>query len=114
MGPVLCITKAHIWSPRKAMRRKPTDTVQINLRIKEAERRKLEAAAKSNGVSLNAEMAARIARTFRQTAMLEIDQLNENASRYLGPLLADVHELNKRGDLMQAADKVIALIQPLL
>src|SRR5271169_303317 len=96
------------------MRRKPTDVVQINLRIREAERRKLEAAAKSNAVSLNAEMAARIARTFRQTAMLEVDQLAENVGRYLKPLLADAHELAKGGDLVRAADELIALIQPLL
>ncbi|HZZ23189.1 MAG TPA: hypothetical protein VFE60_11715 [Roseiarcus sp.] len=92
------------------MLRKLTDTVQINLRIKEAERRRLEAAAKDNGVSINAEMAARLARTFRQTAMLEIDQLAENVSRFLKPLLADAHELAKSGDLIRAADDMAALL----
>jgi hypothetical protein len=96
------------------MRRKPTDIVQINLRIRELERRKLEAAAKKSGVSLNGEMAARIARTFRQTAEWEANQLAENVSRFLGPLLADVHELTKSGELIRAADELIALIQPLL
>jgi len=96
------------------MRRKPTDTVQINLRLKEAERRKLEAAAKRNGVSINSEMTSRIARTFRDTAMIDADQAAENISRQLGPLLADTHELNKQGDLIRAADALISLIQPLL
>jgi hypothetical protein len=96
------------------MRRKPTETVQVNLRIKESERRKLEAAALRNGVSLNAEMAARLARTFRQTAALEIDQLAENVGRYLGPLVANTHDLMMSGEAARAVDELIALVQPLL
>ena len=94
------------------MRRKPTETVQVNLRIKKAERRKLEAAAQKNGVSLNAEMAARLARTFRQGEEWEANQLAENVNRFLEPLLANVHELTKLGDLIQAADDLVALIRP--
>ena len=41
------------------MARGPTDVVQVKLRIKERERRQLEAAAESNGTTLNGEMAAR-------------------------------------------------------
>jgi hypothetical protein len=94
------------------MRRKPTETVQVNLRIKESERRKLAAAAERNGVSLNAEMAARLARTFRQGEEREANQLAENVNRFLSPLLANVHELTKLGDLIRAADDLIALIRP--
>ncbi len=93
------------------MPRKPTAIVQVNLRIREAERRKLEAAAKRNEVSMNAEIVARIARTFREAKAIEVDQLAENVARYLGPLVADSHELAKTGDLVRAADEVVALVQ---
>jgi|SRR5208283_1562586 len=94
--------------------RKPTATVQVNLRIKERERRRLEAAAERNGVSMNAEIGARIARTFRETATLEIDQLLENARRSLGPLADAAHERAQIADLIHAADKLVGLVQPLL
>jgi hypothetical protein len=90
--------------------RNPTDTVQINLRIKERERAQLATAAEANGVSLNAEMAARLARSLRQTKEWEADQLAENVSRFLGPVAADVHELQRRGDLIRAADVMAALL----
>jgi hypothetical protein len=96
------------------MRRKPTETVQVNLRIKELERRRLEAAAQKNGVSLNAEMAARLARTFRQGEEWEANQLVENVNRYLGPVVANAHELAMSGEAARAVDELIALVQPLL
>jgi hypothetical protein len=92
------------------MARKPTAIVQVNLRIREAERRKLEAAAKRNGVSMNGEIAARLARTFRETKTIEADQLIENVSRYLKPLADAAHERAKTADLIQAADKLVALL----
>jgi hypothetical protein len=46
------------------MPRKPTDTIQVNLRIKEALRRRLEAAAKKRDVSLNFEMVDRLKESF--------------------------------------------------
>jgi Arc-like DNA binding domain len=42
------------------MPRRPTETVQVNLRMKESLRRQLEDAAKANEVSLNAEMIRRL------------------------------------------------------
>jgi Arc-like DNA binding domain len=95
------------------MTRKPGDIVQINLRVRESERLKLEAAAREHGTSINAEMAARLANTFRQTVLFEANQVLENLSS-LKPLLNGAHELGKNGDLMRAADGVIALIEPLL
>jgi hypothetical protein len=94
--------------------RNPTETVQINLRIKERERAQLAAAAEANGVSLNAEMAARLARTFRQTREWGADQLAENVNRFLAPVAADVHELQRRGDLVRVADIMSALLADLL
>ena len=100
--------------PRKPTARKPTDTVQVNLRIKESERRRLEQAAKKSGVSLNGEMAARPERTLEQEWFLTIDQLGENVKRALYPLLEGAHELNKQGDLIRATEALIKHIQPLL
>jgi hypothetical protein len=92
------------------MPRELNQTVQINLRIKERERRQLEAAAESNGVSLNAEMAARIARTFRQEEQDEAARSAENLSYLLKPLVDDLHELAKAGDLIRAADELETII----
>jgi hypothetical protein len=93
-----------------SMPRELTETVQVQLRIKERERLQLAAAAEANGVSLNAEMAARIARTFRQDREWRSEQLAENVARYLGPIAADVHEIAMRGDLMRVADAMAALL----
>jgi hypothetical protein len=96
------------------MPRKPTETVQVNLRIKESERRKLEAAAERNHVSLNAEMAARLQRSLEQRELLTMNQVFENVERGLRPLLNNIHELNKSGDLIRAVDALIDRILPLL
>ncbi len=68
---------------RQPRPRRPRDIVQVNLRIRESERRQLEAAAKRNMTSLNAEMASRIVRSFEQEHVLQIDGLAENVSRAL-------------------------------
>jgi hypothetical protein len=56
------------------MPRKPTDTIQVNLRIKEALRRRLEVAAKKRDVSLNFEMVDRLKASFDQDAHRTIDE----------------------------------------
>jgi hypothetical protein len=94
--------------------RQPNDTVQVNLRIKETERRRLEAAAEHNQVSLNAEMAARLARTFEQQHLVTLDHVADSVSRALQPLLFEVHELAKAGDLIRATDELVDLVQPLV
>jgi hypothetical protein len=52
------------------MKRKPSDQVQLKLRIREELRRKLEKEAKAKGVSLNSEMALRLARSFEREESL--------------------------------------------
>jgi hypothetical protein len=94
--------------------RNPAETVQVNLRIKEAERLRVEAAARENGVSLNAEMAARLARTFRQGDEWEANQLVENVRRSFGPLVEKAHEMAMSAEAERAVDALVALIQPLL
>jgi hypothetical protein len=51
---------------QRMARRKPMQVVQVNLRLREALRRKLEAAARQRGVSLNFEMTDRLAKSFEQ------------------------------------------------
>ena len=48
------------------MARKPRETVQVNLRMTEALRRRLTQAAEKRGVSLNAEMLKRLEESFEQ------------------------------------------------
>src|SRR5262245_32092862 len=96
------------------MYRKSTDTVQINLRLKESLRRRLNAAAKRNQVSLNAEMVARLDRSLDQEAIVGASELVQYVGRFLGPLLADVQELNVSGDYRRAIGKLLALLRPLL
>ena len=50
------------------MPRKPTETVQVNLRMKESLRRKLEREASKHFVSLNKEMTMRIEDSFEKAA----------------------------------------------
>jgi predicted membrane chloride channel (bestrophin family) len=59
------------------MPRKPSDIVQPNLRIREDLRRRLEAAAKKRGVSLNFEMTERLKQSFDQG---DLDRLGRVAT----------------------------------
>ena len=45
-------------------KRKPTDTAQMNLRLPETLRKKIEVEAKKNGWSLNRELVRRLERSF--------------------------------------------------
>jgi hypothetical protein len=52
------------------MRRRQLNTwVQVNLRIQEAQRRKLEAAAKANQVSFNDEVRRRLTESFQRESL---------------------------------------------
>ena len=95
-------------------RRSPRALVQVNLRMREAERRRLAEAAERNRTSLNAEMMARLDRSFEQRQLLQLDQISENVHRHLLPLLENVHELNKSGDYHRAVEKLIQRVEPLL
>jgi hypothetical protein len=60
---------------RKKMPRKPSETVQVNLRMKEAMRRRLAQAAANRGISLNAEMMRRLEDSFDQESNRSLDQI---------------------------------------
>jgi hypothetical protein len=65
--------------------RKSSDTVQPNLRIKESLRRRLAAAAKQNGVSLNREMIDRLMASFDHADLLTLNQVAERLERASKP-----------------------------
>lgn len=57
------------------MARKATEIVQVNLRIREELRRRLDSAAKANGVSLNAEMANRLYLSFDRDTLRSLQEI---------------------------------------
>jgi hypothetical protein len=76
------------------MRRRQLNTwVQVNLRIQEAQRRKLDAAAKANQVSFNDEVRRRLAESFQREplesllykiGMVQVAQSGKRAPTILG------------------------------
>jgi hypothetical protein len=92
----------------------PDDIVQLNLRIRESERRLLAERAKRDRVSLNGLMAGLLMSALEQEQMLVANQLIENMVRGLSPLLSDVHELNVSGDYRRAINKLTTLLRPFL
>jgi len=93
------------------MPRKPTAIVQYKLRIREALRRRIEAAAKARRVSANAEMAQRLEQSFEQrehvSVALSASSLEVITAR-LGELL---HAINVQGDLLRAVEELLAAIE---
>ena len=97
------------------MARKATDTVQINLRLKEAERLRLVAAARrSSAPTFNRFLAGTLMNALDQGRLLDAAQAVEHVSRALQPLLSDLHELNVSGDYRRAVGKLLSLLRPLL
>ena len=68
------------------MARKPTDIVQYKLRIRESLRRRIEQAAKKNGVSANQEMVSRLARSFEQETTRQLDFVAGDMTKQVGLL----------------------------
>jgi hypothetical protein len=91
--------------------RTPSATVAFKLRMKETERSQLEAAAQRNRVSMNNEIRARLAQSFRSTGAYEATQAAIDVRRILGPMLGALHELAEAGALIQATDSVVACAQ---
>jgi Arc-like DNA binding domain len=72
------------------MARKPTDTVQLNLRFPESLRRRLERAADANDCSLNSEIVHRLEQSFRREDFQEKqDAVNEGMLKIIG-VIAEV------------------------
>lgn len=96
------------------MSRKPTDRVQISLRIPRSLRLELEAAAREKGTSTHAEMVARIANTFRQPALLDADQVLEKVNLLLGPLADNALDLARAGDIGRVVSEMVAQLRSIL
>jgi hypothetical protein len=70
------------------MARKPTDTVQLKVRLSEALRRQMEDAAARNGRSMNAEIVARL----QSSVQKHQDAVTELAKMVLDSVPDDVRE----------------------
>jgi HicB family len=84
--------------------RKPTEIVQINLRLKEGLRRKLECAAKGQGISLNQAIRERLEDSFERAAKQSLESLAFDIQRHwdrfrelvlTGGMISTLKELNK-------------------
>jgi len=111
------------------MARKPSDIVQPNLRIQESLRRRLEAAAKQHGISINREMTDRLMASFVRGAHRTIDEadrtIDETAARIertaerIKRAEAQLRFAREQEDrilqeeLMQAGDALLAQIEHL-
>jgi len=95
------------------MARKPSDIVQPNLRIREDLRRRLEQEAKKRGVSLNYEMTLRLKESFDREAMFTLGTIASDMNTRFKRFDKAFHELEKQGDLLRAAEVLLAQIEQL-
>jgi ribosomal protein L18E len=72
------------------MPRKPTDLVNPSLRIREDLRRRLEAAAKKRGVSLNQEMVDRLKASFDQAEVVNLGKVADDLQKLVTALAPHV------------------------
>jgi hypothetical protein len=94
------------------MPRKPVDTAHVNLRIREALRRKLEREAKKNRTSLNNEIRVRLEKSFEDSVVRALDEIAEDQKitwgRFSGRLLMLSLEDDLARELAQTKDPKIA------
>jgi hypothetical protein len=95
------------------MPRKPSAILQYKLRIRESLRRRIEKAAEKNKVSANYEMVSRLERSFDQEHTIEIAAVAGHIEAAWARLDQIFHELNKQGDLLGAAEELVAQIEQL-
>jgi hypothetical protein len=96
------------------MPRKPSAILQYKLRIRENLRRRIEKAAEKNRVSANYEMVSRLERSFDQEHTIEIAAVAGHIEAAWARLDQIFHDLNKQGDLLRAAEELVAQIEQLL
>jgi hypothetical protein len=88
--------------------RKPSDVVQLKIRLREHQRRRLEREAKRRGVSLSYEMTSRIERSFEQENVRGIDVIRADMETAWARYGDAMHRLNMQGDLVQAVETLLA------
>ena len=86
------------------MARKPSDVIQIKIRVREDLRRRLEQAANKADRSINSEMASRLADSFNLPKLNEITAGLDNVYKRLGRKFLDRSQTE---DLMCAAEYLI-------
>ena len=89
------------------MPRKPTEMVQVNLRIRENLRRRLEREAKKRGVSLNYEMTSRIEQGFDREAHRKIDKVASDLEDVWDRFLRGEEDRARQMELVDAAEHLI-------
>jgi hypothetical protein len=92
------------------MARKPTDTAQLKLRIREELRRRLEQAAKKRDVSLNFEMTDRLKASLDREAHRTIDRVASDLDKAASNLIRYAESVIDRmlqEELMSAAEALI-------
>jgi predicted transcriptional regulator len=86
------------------MARKPSDVIQIKIRVREDLRRRLEQAANKEDRSINSEMARRLADSFNLPKLNEITAgLEDVWARFA----REGHDRSQTEDLMRAAEYLI-------
>jgi HicB family len=93
------------------MPRKPTEMVQVNLRISENLRRRLERKAQKRGVSLNYEMTSRIEQGFDREAHRKIDKVASDLEDVWDRLVRDIDEQSRTQELISAAEHLIEKVR---
>jgi len=94
------------------MARKPTDTVQLNLRFPESLRRRLERAADANDCSLNSEIVIRLEQSFRREDFQKVqDAVNKGMTDILGVTLEVAKHILPHVSKGGKGDSLLDLIQ---
>jgi hypothetical protein len=86
------------------MARKPSDVIQIKIRVREDLRRRLEQAANKAHRSINSEMASRLADSFNLPKLNEVTAGLENVYTRFA---REMHDRSQTQALMRAADWLI-------
>jgi hypothetical protein len=93
------------------MPRKPSETVQVNLRIKEGLRRRLENAAHKRQVSLNYEMTSLLERGLDQPALLEGQNVAQDMAIMWARWGEAFTKINRQADLIVTANWLIVQVE---
>jgi hypothetical protein len=95
------------------MNRKPDATIQINLRVRESMRRRLERAAEKQGTSMNYQITSRIEAAFDQEHLRTIDAVTRDLESHAARIAAaDVSE-DRLADLRRCVEALIPVLDGL-
>jgi hypothetical protein len=81
-------------------KRKPTDTAQMNLRLPETLRKKIEVEAKKNGWSLNRELVRRLEQSFTHQGFEDLIQSTIQSTAQKVVMMVDMRFSGLKTDLL--------------